>query len=570
LKTLFIFPPVHDFAMPYLAGPLLKGFLERAAPGVTVTCIDLNLEFFKHAIADYEQRLLEYREEVSSSNLSEAVRAAVNGRNKVLYSLDRFAQCNYPGHKWSLRNYKSPLERDTFSSCMEYSIQNSPYDILYRRFLEQQRKPDLCGVSLTVEDQLQPAFRLLRMIRDKWKDVPIVLGGNLVNRICRFMDRGVLAKLVDIIILREGEMPFLGLINLLRNGTSNEDPRLVVLKSSEIPIMSTLDSLPESFHTRIDIDGASPNFEDLPISDYFSAVPILPILMSRKCYWGKCEFCTIHSAWDPSHRRRSAIAIAEEIEESIALNSIRNFRVVDEACPPDLLNDVGTILRQKKIECSFVIYGILEKRFLQSKLVENIAKSGCRQIFFGLESKDSNVINSMSKQINRTHDVDKILATTAANGIHNYVFSMFGYPGESEDSRRMTVDYISSERNIHTAVISNFVAELESPFSRHNASRLFHDGRMTEKYASIETDAGSVPVLENGAEAAQRATSEIYSRRPDLALTSLLNDETRLELSRRFGPDFAQQAVADNPILPVELNNAIKQNLDERVRRRLT
>jgi hypothetical protein len=45
VNGLLVFCPTHDFAMPYLAGPLLKGFIQTMDPTIKITCVDLNLEF---------------------------------------------------------------------------------------------------------------------------------------------------------------------------------------------------------------------------------------------------------------------------------------------------------------------------------------------------------------------------------------------------------------------------------------------------------------------------------------------------------------------------------------------
>jgi radical SAM superfamily enzyme YgiQ (UPF0313 family) len=497
-----------------------------------------------------------------------AVRSAVSHQNEALARVRRLAE-KYPGHAWSLRNYKSPLDRQEFSSCLEYARASTPFDGLYEAFLERNPPPDFLAASITVEDQLQPTLRLLSLARQCWPRVPIIIGGNLLNRICRFMDRSQLNQLCDYLVLREGELPLLQLLGRLSGKESLGDPRVLDLLSDDLPPLASLDTLPRSLHTPLVPDFRA-DFSDVDIDAYFSPQPLLPILMSRKCYWGRCGFCTIHSAWDPSHRRRAAQDIAGEFAALHRGTGVTHFRVVDESCPPDLLYEVAALLDAQGLALTFEIYAILEKRFLDPEFTSRITSAGCRQIFFGLESGEQTTLSRMSKQINRTGSLDHLFGLTASAGVHNYVFTMFGFPGEDLAAQNRTIEFIIGEKNIHTAVVSNFVAELEAPYSRRNADSLLHDGRMTEKFAEIRVDGEMVPARTLGAADALRAQREIYAGRKDLALTALLNDEARLILAGRFGPDFAQRAIAEDPQIVDEISAVFKIAADERIRRQLT
>lgn len=573
MKVDIIFPPVHDFAMPYLAGPLLKGYIQKSIPSIDVRCVDLNLSFFRSAIKGYDEFLDSYREKFSRGNLVEAVDAALEAHKTALHSLHIFSQA-WRHDSWSLRNYKSSYNRQSFNDCIEYSqTELTPYDEIFEQFLEQASDTSVYCVSLTVQDQLLPVFRLMNLIKKRRPSCQVVLGGNLVSRIGQFMDLGKLSEICDYILVREGEIPLTSLLKYLALGeTEPLDPRVIRLSSStKVPSLSALDVMSRSLHTDISDFIFHPDFSDLDTTRYFSPIPMLPSLFSRKCYWGRCEFCTIHSAWDQSYRRRSARDIADELKRSISKNNINTFRVVDEGCPPDLLTEVSRILLQEGIDLRYEIYGILEKRFLDKDRVQQYAKSGCRQIFFGLESKDPQLIQAMGKSINRTRDVGEIFASTASNGIHNYTFTMFGFPGEDQEAQDRTIEYVIQEENIHTAVVSSFIPDMESPFANKNSNILHHSGDMSENYSEITIDGKRHAMSSLGSSRAKRAQREIYTRRHDLALTALLYDETRLALSDKFGPDFAQSyCKSPSANIGKYVEMALKSAADERIDRTLS
>ena len=176
----------------------------------------------------------------------------------------------------------------------------------------------------------------------------------------------------------------------------------------------------------------------------------------------------------------------------------------------------------------------------------------------------------MSKRLTRFNDVDKIITKTASNGIHNYTFTMYGFPGQDLDAHNKTIEYIINNKNIHTAVVSNFAAELEAPYTIKNKDIYIHSGQMTEKYSEYYSNGQKYSAIDIGVKESVRAQSEIYKRRPDLALTAFLKEEIRFALSDKFGPDFAQQFLALNPNYEYDLNKIIKTASDERINRELT
>lgn len=555
--------------MPYLSAPLLKGFVEKNDPDITVKCIDLNLNFFKSAVEDYDELMDGFRTALDSSSVVRAVGASIYWQNRVISKIEDFSS-KHVGHSWSHRNYVSKHDRNVFSDCISYSNLTSPFDDCYFDFFNQNSTPDFFSISLTVEDQVLPVFRLLRLTRKQWPGVPIILGGNLINRIGRFMDVIELKKICDFVILREGELPFLKVLQSIKGLNTNieKDPKIINLQDSNIPKLGDLDSLHNELHTNLNFD-FQPDFSDLDINSYLAPAPILPVLMSRKCYWGRCQFCNIHSAWDPSHRRRSSTEIFEELVQKSKIHGTKFFRVVDEGCPPDLLVDVSELILQNSLDLRFEIYGILEKRFLKEELVRKISDAGCRQIFFGLESIDPKTIKSMSKEINRTHDVEKIFKLTSSNGIHNYAFSMYGFPGQDSFAQNKTIDYIIGEKNIHTAVVSNYIAELEAPYTKENQAEFIHDGNMTERFWQRNIGGQKIKCMNSGKQDARVALHEIYTRRQDLAITSLLYDETRLVLCDKFGPDFAQQYLSVEKNLNLDINKIVRSEIEQRIERQL-
>ena len=291
---------------------------------------------------------------------------------------------------------------------------------------------------------------------------------------------------------------------------------------------------------------------------------MLPILNSRKCYWGRCKFCTIHESWDPKARQKTADDAFKEIVKIVEETGIRDFRFVDEASPPNLLFDLSKLILKATLEISFEIYAIAEKRFLNTEFVAALGKAGCKQVYFGLENIDPDAAIKLGKKINQSLKMDDIFRLCSDNGIHVYAYTLFGYPDVEKSSEDDTVEFIINCQHVHTATVASFVPVIGSPFAEDYQGRTKHAGGLTEDFSTFLMEDGTeVPISEMGNQRAKNALSRILKSRSDLALTTRFNDETRYTLSKRFGPSFAQTAasLASDEFKDTTINKAIRERI---------
>lgn len=539
-----VFPPAHDPAMPHSALPLLKAYIERNSEH-TVTCHDANQRFFaEHVVGGTGPTLDDHRTEFAAADdVVSAVRSALRFDAWLKSAFSRWSS-RHEGYGVTLRNLRTPFDRREPDSVRRFaSTTETPFDALYGDMME--RIGPVVGINLSVEDQILPAFRLAWWIRrTHGSSSRIIWGGSLLTRLHPII-AGELSDFWDHLVVREGEVPLLALIRSIGDG----EP----LPASEDRIVSKPDVVPghidDPFTSRsvtpiADTGGA--DFTDYPVGAYYSLVPMLPILASRKCYWGRCSFCTIHESWDPLARQRSAQSVADDIGHLGATFGIRHFRFVDEAMPPDLLDELLPLIEPQHI--AFEIYAIAERRFRDAEFVARLGRARCRQAYFGLESADEAALVALGKKINQHRHYPDIFGNCAAAGIHVYTYSLFGFPGSSNLAEQRTVDYLVREPAIQSATISSFVPVTGSPFAVDNAERLSHSLRMTEDFEDVTIGLMRQDLAVTARDAAATAIDAVYTARPDLALAAMLNDEIRFGLSDRFGSDFAAAAIASGSL----------------------
>jgi len=552
-----LFMPQHDPALPHSALPHLRGYLSRYLPDLNIKCLDLNLEFYKHVIGDdYLPTLLYYRKKMAESvSIQLCCKVAIDFEDWLNDKFKIWSK-HWHGYNLTTRYLDTPFNRQSPESIQAFMNSTTPFDSFFLNFINSS-EANLIGINLTVEDQILPSFKYAHLMRVNKPRCKIIFGGSLLSRIYPLVIDNF-SKLIDYVIIREGEEPLLSLVNFLSGKISypQYEPRIIdTSEKNKIEIVRNFDE-ELNIHTKIEYTGKQ-DFTHLSIYDYLNLEPMLPILASRGCYWGKCKFCTIHKSWDTKKRTRDVIEIFSEITDLVKKTGIKNYRFVDEACPPKILRPLTKLLIESNLDISFEIYGIADSNYLDQKFIHSLSNAGCKQIFFGLESIDQSALSIMGKNINNTNDLPIIFKNCSDAGIHVYAFALFGYPGVGKEANLKTIDFLINETNIHTVAIGSFVPVIGSIFAFENANLLHHSGQMTEDFDTIIINDNYVKARNLGKDDAKNAIVTVLSNRKDLSITSILSDETRFLLTKRFTNKFAQIVCEELPLSSINDNSSI-------------
>jgi hypothetical protein len=194
----------------------------------------------------------------------------------------------------------------------------------------------------------------------------------------------------------------------------------------------------------------APDFEGLPLREYLAPAPVLPILVGKGCYFNRCKFCDIpyiNHVSKKAYRVRRAEKIVGDILELNERFGCRHFEITDEALAPRLLEDLADALEpfHDRGLC-FVGYARLEPGFTP-RVCAKLARMGMKKLFFGLESGDQATLDHMEKGI-RIEDVRPVLSHCRDAGILFHVFSIVGFPQESEASAANTLRFFADNADI--------------------------------------------------------------------------------------------------------------------------
>ena len=337
-----------------------------------------------------------------------------------------------------------------------------------------QDRPDIIGLSILSTNQLIPGLTLARMIRERQPGIHIVAGGSVITQLGESLSRldVLFREYVSSCVLHEGEYPLLKLVEALASGQSLETvPNLVYhdeqgIRTNGIRPPADIDSLP------------TPDYDGLPLERYLTPEPVLSLLSSRGCYWGKCAFCFHGIIYQSRYRVRNSIKVVDDIEHLHRKYGATHFAFSDEAISPHGFEGISDqiILRGLNIRC---LADARIDRGLTDRLCRKMARAGFKTLYFGMESGCQRVLDHMEKGIDRQAIIEISKNVTRA-GIWNHMFSFFGFPTETREEAQETLDLLFLHRDIiRSFSITYFQLGKDSPAAndpeRYGITRIYRD-----------------------------------------------------------------------------------------------
>ncbi len=517
MKVLLIFPPLWMPYRPYLSLPSLSAYLK--SNGIDVVQKDFSIESFDLLLSEgylkgIKKRLedkfkaIDSKDVLTSGIEQEHYRELYIAKSSVTYVAERIekaksvfrskqdfydmnavsnarnliaqaqaiisAGCFPTGQDliWPFnalsddRNITAKVRTLADIKKLTQNRDENPFLELYEKNLLPfiiEQDPDIIGISISVDSQWIPSLTLGRLIKSYYKKAHVVAGGHVITLLSDVLMK--YKELFDIFfdsaVLYEGERPLLKLVEHISKGQTLEDvPNLVYLDSNgkvranEVLPPENMNSLP------------TPCFDGLPLDSYLSPEPVLPILSSRGCYWGKCAFCSNNIYYRWGYQNRDANKVVDDMQELSQKHGVTHFAFADEATSPSSASKLSEelIRRGMNVRCSTNIR--LEHQFTP-ELCNKMFKAGFKLLYLGLESGCNRILNIMEKGITREIAVE-VCRNVYDAGICNYLHILLGFPTESRAEAQETIDFLLSNKNIiHSFNIGKFILIKGAPTMKY-------------------------------------------------------------------------------------------------------
>jgi hypothetical protein len=364
-----------------------------------------------------------------------------------------------------LANYEheelTPVRSTDLRRTAENPEDNPFYAYFRKRLTELLEKthPSIIGFSLNYLSQALCTFAMVGFLRREFPDVKLVLGGGLVTSWMRRPHwQDPFEGLVDHLVAGPGEAPLLSLI-------AGNDFK----ECSEKRSGSTYER---------------PNYDSLPIRDYFAPGPILPYSSSSGCYWNKCSFCP--------ERAEGNLYIAKPVEEVIhdLLHLVDKqkpvlIHLLDNAISPSLMK----ALSKHPPMAPWYGFARITRHLADLDFCLALRQSGCVMLKLGLESGDQIVLDSLQKGIDLA-EASSALKNLKKAGIATYVYLLFGTPSESLIEAQRTLEFVVNHHDcIGFLNLALFNMPIYGPEARQRETKTFYEGDLS-LYTSFDHPRG--------------------------------------------------------------------------------
>ena len=305
------------------------------------------------------------------------------------------------------------------------------------------RAPRVVGLSVIYGSQLIPALTLGRLIKRRLPDCHVTAGGGFLAYIgAKLMSVPALSECLDSVVFHEGEAPMLALCQALEAGREPSD----VGSLTWFRPGGTAVENPPGHPIRLD-DAPLPDFDGLPFGRYFSPRTVLPFDINRGCYYGECTFCTLPTVIGPGYRTRRAETIADHVVALRDRYDARCFNFITDCMPPGMIADLPEALIERRADVRWWSDARVEPRAYTREGARRLYDSGCRKLLFGFETATPRLLKLMKKGQSLRSTLE-VARNCAEAGISVTFYAMVGFPSETREEARATLDFLVDHADV--------------------------------------------------------------------------------------------------------------------------
>jgi hypothetical protein len=495
MRVALVYPPTCDPTAPYLAVPMLTGFLR--ANGVEVLPIDANVEAYdrllrpaplaalaervEHRLRELDRRpALGHAEQLAYAALFQVrgdARAVPNGIAEavaILRDPDRFfdpelyaravdtidaalrvVSAAYHPLRLDFTAYRTPFALLTPEEIAhDAAPERDPFDGYVRQDLVPRlraARADVVGLSVCFPGQLQPAYAFALKIKEALPEAHLTVGGPAITQLLIRLRGPELARALgpfDSAVVFEGEHTLLALARALDEkrgqplarqlaGVTNVVHRDRLLGAKYLPGHSSEDlrALP------------APDFEGLALDKYFAPRLVLPYDPTRGCYWGKCTFCHygLAEVGTATYRERAVDTMLEHLRALSQRFGTRYFYLSQDSVAPKTLLKLSGALADAGLGLAWAT-DLKPEKYLTAERAATLRRGGAVACALGVESASPRVLGLIDKGA-PVEVVGDVIDRLDAAGIAVEAMCFTGFPTETAAEALQTLAFLDDRRD---------------------------------------------------------------------------------------------------------------------------
>jgi anaerobic magnesium-protoporphyrin IX monomethyl ester cyclase len=289
--------------------------------------------------------------------------------------------------------------------------------------------------KMCLTNMREAAFEMAALAK-KFGSKVIINSSDSTDHADIYLDHGA-----DFIVFGEGEISLKELLTSHASGAGTESVDGIAYRKNGATVttkkrnvLTALDTLPPPAWDLVAMDDYKSRWMDR--WGYFS----LNISTTRGCPF-KCNWCA-KPIYGNRYNVHSPQRVADELQMLQQKYSVDHFWMTDDifGLKPGWIGEFAGIIRQKNLKTRFKIQSRVDL-LLQENQVESLAGAGCETVWVGAESGSQKILDAMDKgtKVEQIYEASRLLKK---HGVNVAFFLQFGYPGETMEDIRQTIDMV--------------------------------------------------------------------------------------------------------------------------------
>jgi radical SAM superfamily enzyme YgiQ (UPF0313 family) len=478
LRVALMLPPIQSFHIPYSAPSIIASWIQKKYKAKTLV-IDCGIEWLWSEIRNNFAENSKNFKSIKDLQRIETYRNLKTLRHVYEHAeetLKIICEAWSPERVKIDGKYIAPKKYSDWNDVAEALEKNLAG--LFDRYIDfylipklKNFRPQIIGLSIPYIWMLFPAMRLIKKLRDVSKDTTIVIGGHVVRRL--WLEKQV--KFFKIVgahwaALKFGEYALDALIAYLKG----KNPNFEKVSLVKLPVNNCNDIyLSPKERPPYLSGGIIADFSDLDLNLYLRVSPLIPIPVSEGCFYGKCKFCTRNVVQNIHYYEKSPQEIAKQMKNIANKTKTKEFILAGDNISTHFLLGLAKCLSLNKNCFKWYCETSFKSQFagiLSLKDCQLLHKGGCRVILNGLESGSERIRSLMNCPVN-IKKYDKTIHNLVTAGIIPFVTLIVGYPGETYNDLKQTINYVKRNLNIAVFSFSHFCLEVGTPIEKEFENR---------------------------------------------------------------------------------------------------
>ena len=285
------------------------------------------------------------------------------------------------------------------------------------------------GISVIFTHEWPAVVKLISLIKEKFKNMPIILGGEHISAMPEF---SLITSNADYIVMGEGEETIIELIKAIKNKATFQKIEGIGYRINNQVVINNRRNRQQS------IDKISyPDWDSFNVKGYhenrfvggmYSDNLTIPILATRGCPY-QCTYCSAPNMWLPLWIPRDPVLVVDEIEYYVKKFGAGNFPFQDLTAiiKRDWIKTFCEELIKRELNINWQLPTGTRSEAIDSEIAFLIKKSGMTSMAYAPESGSEETRKYIKKKMKTDRLFNSVDAAAQAD-LNVAVFLVIGFP----------------------------------------------------------------------------------------------------------------------------------------------